>query len=849
MYSIKINDLKEGAIKIPFSHQAKALQALNAVYKMDDPSAKSGLLVIPTGGGKTFTAVRWIMDQALRKNKKVIWLAHSFHLLDQALESFIEESIMLKGCRDSLNIRVISSHPSHDKMAEIKSTDDVLIMTTQTAISAFKDELEMMDGSKEKTAFYKFLKSIKDDRVIVVLDEAHHAPAYGCRNLLLDLKSFMPKHWLLGLTATPTYTDPTRRGWLGEIFRDGKKGIIYEIEKTELQLQNILARENYIQISTGISIEVDDLLYNRLVKQHKDLPENIINNLASNHTRNDSIVNEYINNKEKYGKTIIFADRWFQCLYLKDKLSEKGVEVDTIFSYSGGEGSIVEERNKRNTEENKKIINRFKDKKGNLDVLINVRMLTEGTDVPDVKTVFITRDTTSQILLTQMIGRALRGERAGAENKKEANIVFFGDTWKRLINFAATDIIGGKNPDTITTVRYPMEYISIKLIEDLVKNINSGEVLQDRPYIDYLPVGWYEIYVIDGISDGINEETQAFRKYVLVYEHTKVQFEAMINKMLNNLAPDWGKENISPDWHKKQLETIVYDYFNSCEEIGKDYFKEGITDVLRHIAQNKNKPEFIPFEEREKYDLDKIAGGMLLLNRIESNIECERIYHEPGSMWKVFYKTFDNFATAIDASIRRICNPGVKPPEPPKPQQKNDRELTEEEKKVVIKRDGERCLCCGLFKSESRLEVDHVKPHRFGGITSIENSQTLCKKCNSVKASKYAIDFRIASTFLLNSKELNLLGINDRDINTFHKIKAAIQREVNFFYNCSAVYDIKMSQKSNGRYYETYEIILNQGNNPDWLIKNKEILLEYIRKYLKKGQVNDIIIRSINESD
>lgn len=782
VHSIRINDLERGPIKVPFSHQAKALQALNKVYKMEDPSSKSGLLVIPTGGGKTFTAVRWIMDQALRKNKKVIWLAHSFHLLDQALESFKEESITLKGYRDGLNIRIVSSHPSHDKMSEIRSTDDVLIITTQTAISAFKDELEMMDGSKVRTAFFEYLKSIKDERVVVIIDEAHHAPAYGCRNLLLDLKSFMPKLWLLGLTATPTYTDPTRRGWLGEIFRDGKKGIIYEIEKAELQLQNILARENYIQISTGVSIEVDDSLYNRLVKQHKDLPESIINNLARNHARNDSIVNEYINNKEKYGKTIIFADRWFQCVYLKDKLHEKGVEVDAIFSYSGGEGNIVEERNKRSTEENKEIIKRFKDKEGNLDVLINVRMLTEGTDIPDVKTVFITRDTTSQILLTQMIGRALRGERAGAENKKEANIVFFGDTWKRLINFAATDIIGGKNPDTITTVSYPMEYISIQLIEDLVKTINTNEGLQDRPYIDYLPVGWYEINVIDGISDGVSEETQAFRKYVLAYNHTQAQFETMINEMLNNLSPDWGKENIDLEWLKIELEKIVTKFFNSCEEIGKDYFKEGITDVLRHIAQNKNRPEFIPFEDREKYDLDKIAGSMLLLNSIEKNKECERIYQESGSMWEVFYKTFNNFATAIDASIRRICDSKREyTPKPPKLEESLFRELSEEEKKMVIKRDGEKCLCCGLTKSEYRLEVDHIIPHRFGGVTSIENSQTLCRKCNSVKGSKYAIDFRIVSTSLSRSKELNIIGINPSDINTFHKIKAAIKREINFF--------------------------------------------------------------------
>ncbi|OWY67707.1 hypothetical protein B7486_30080 [cyanobacterium TDX16] len=57
--------------------------------------------------------------------------------------------------------------------------------------------------------------------------------------------------------------------------------------------------------------------------------------------------------------------------------------------------------------ENSEKIKRFR--AGELEVLINVEMLTEGTDLPNVQTVFLTRPTTSTILMTQMIGRALRG--------------------------------------------------------------------------------------------------------------------------------------------------------------------------------------------------------------------------------------------------------------------------------------------------------------------------------------------------------------------------------------------------------------------------------------------------------
>jgi superfamily II DNA or RNA helicase len=40
-------------------------------------------------------------------------------------------------------------------------------------------------------------------------------------------------------------------------------------------------------------------------------------------------------------------------------------------------------------------------------------MLTEGVDLPSAGTVFLARPTASDILLSQMTGRALRGEPAG----------------------------------------------------------------------------------------------------------------------------------------------------------------------------------------------------------------------------------------------------------------------------------------------------------------------------------------------------------------------------------------------------------------------------------------------------
>ena len=82
---------------------------------------------------------------------------------------------------------------------------------------------------------------------------------------------------------------------------------------------------------------------------------------------------------------------------------------------------------------NKTLVWMFHKKK--LDVLINVNILTEGTDLPQTQTVFLARPTVSRVLMTQMVGRALRGVSAGGT--KEAYIVSFIDDWEDKIAFEA----------------------------------------------------------------------------------------------------------------------------------------------------------------------------------------------------------------------------------------------------------------------------------------------------------------------------------------------------------------------------------------------------------------------------
>jgi hypothetical protein len=56
-------------------------------------------------------------------------------------------------------------------------------------------------------------------------------------------------------------------------------------------------------------------------------------------------------------------------------------------------------------------------------------------------------------------------------------------------------------------------------------------------------------------------------------------------------------------------------------------------------------------------------------------------------------------------------------------------------RRFVLDRDGHRCLRCG---ASERLEMDHIRPYRDGGLTIPRNLQTLCKPCNCWKGARYA---------------------------------------------------------------------------------------------------------------
>ena len=55
-----------------YNHQKEAMCALN---KADIGGEFSGIIVLPTGGGKTITASYWLTKNAINAHAKIIWVS------------------------------------------------------------------------------------------------------------------------------------------------------------------------------------------------------------------------------------------------------------------------------------------------------------------------------------------------------------------------------------------------------------------------------------------------------------------------------------------------------------------------------------------------------------------------------------------------------------------------------------------------------------------------------------------------------------------------------------------------------------------------------------------------------
>lgn len=708
-----------------YEHQEEAIRKLDA---MDKRGSFRTLLVLPTGGGKTLTAAYWLLRNAVDQNKKILWLAHRHLLLEQAAEAFARNAYtdtMVN--RTVFNYRIISG--MHDKPVHIQKTDRILIASKDSMIRSLDKLKNWLNG----------------EEIYLVIDEAHHAVAKSYKKIIQYVADHTKSMKLLGLTATPFRTSEDEQGALKQVFTDD---IVYKTDLDTLIKKGILATPTFIDCNTNIQFtEHLGVQALKSIENLDTLPENIANDIADNKERNRIIVEEYLHNYEKYGQTIVFALNKVHAIALNKLFNEKGKAYGIRSEFIISEVQDMITGITISNADNERKIEAYRN--GEIQVLINVNILTEGTDLPKTHTVFLTRPTVSTTLMTQMVGRALRGLKAGGT--KEAYIVSFVDDWN--------DKIAWVNPETLTEAEYheketlaetqkqQIRLIAISKIEEFARMADAAvdtSALDSTPAIELIPLGMYMLSTLE-----CNHQ-------ILVYNSTQNAYQSLIRD-LPNLMEHYGieGETIPEETLGDMTEHCFQSYFD--ENMIPSCNRNDIEHLLKFYAQKAVAPLFVTIDEmeRKKLDVSEIAKKIYDedMRRSEKNAYIQSLWAEEGSLLPVYYTNPYFFKKLIDLELDKLDGDiEIAAAEPQTEAELRNLEqfplqkiielypkiglqLKEDAFAAARNDDGSYvCAGCGeVFPTRLFLQVDHIVPMAKGGLSVPENLQVLCRTCNQRK--------------------------------------------------------------------------------------------------------------------
>lgn len=527
----------------------------------------------------------------------------------------------------------------------------------------------------------------------------------------------------------------------------------------------------------------------------------------------------------------MFADRFYQCDALVSLLKERGVKAAAVYSHLDANPGSVEARNARSRDENNAALEQFR--KGDLDVLVNIRMLTEGTDVPEVKTVFLTRQTTSRILLTQMIGRALRGPKFGGT--KDAYIVAFIDDWKQHVAWARWDELTDVPVEEVArAVRQPLPvtWVSSELIEQLAQALDKGEDAA-MPFLSFLPVGWYATEFSNAGEDEQGQPvSEVIQQLVPVFDYDQSGFEKLRDILPKHTATTPFAELTLNSSALSQAHAWIEECFAHLDRLTR--VEQDVLAILRHWGQSGAFPAFTPFETREEYDLDCLARELADAGIVQLNQRLKAEYTDEDKLWRFLYPRYELFRAQVQQSQARYADSlEGESSAAPAPEIATSQAVTEsdeapaETKALVLERDGRQCLCCG---STYRVTVDHIKPRYLGGSHDPENLQVLCSTCNRLKGVQ-EMNFRSAKSprsFKPISVPLQQIG----DVTKIETLERLARRIVNMHYGCAVVNKVVIGQR--GPKAKEWEIVLNSARGSEKLLPKLEEFREKVNREREK---------------
>jgi superfamily II DNA or RNA helicase len=331
MWESRVIHASERQAEFNFSAELRPYQksAVEALLR-----AKSGVIVIPTGGGKTMVA----LAVAAALKTRTLFIVHTRELLQQICQSAQSILGVKAGILGAGNWR-----PAPFTAALIQ------------------------------TLARRDLSDLRNEFGLIVVDEAHHAPAQSYCQIL---PSFPARH-RIALTATPY-----RKDGLHELLWLQFGEIVYSIGKRDLEQHGRLMSPEFYAISTEFKYVYDD-----------DFTQ-MINALCRNRERHRLVIETIAKTHRTGGCSLVLTERIEHATRLYQALCEAQLPVVLLHG-------------KLSTKIREQAMSKLQN--GETEILVaTLSLIGEGWDHPPLDTLYLTVPNGNRTKTIQALGRILR---------------------------------------------------------------------------------------------------------------------------------------------------------------------------------------------------------------------------------------------------------------------------------------------------------------------------------------------------------------------------------------------------------------------------------------------------------
>lgn len=322
--------------------------AIDAVWRDWTGGEKAVAIELPTGGGKTM-----VMGEAARRIRerggRTLIAVHREELIGQALR----------------DLR-LTLGPSA-RLGVVQGT------TKQTA------GVEAAVGMVQTLSTEGGLRAVqRGGFASLLIDECHHAAAPTYRKVLAAL----PEAYTLGVSATLARSDKLA---LGEVF--SKISYVKPIKE--------MIREGWLVRPRGRHVFIEGLDLRKVRRRSGDFADGALASAMKDALAPEAVARAWMEHA-KGRPTIGFAPTVELAYLFTEAFRAQGVRSKAVHGDQSAAGKA----------ERAAAVAAFR--AGEIDVLWNVGLFTEGFDVPEVSCVIMARPTSSAVLFTQCVGRGLR---------------------------------------------------------------------------------------------------------------------------------------------------------------------------------------------------------------------------------------------------------------------------------------------------------------------------------------------------------------------------------------------------------------------------------------------------------